>query len=52
MEMLFKTVYMNRPDTAKSIHTNTQILMYPKSANPNMPRCVGFALKPSSEGFF
>lgn len=29
----------------QSIHTNTQILMYPKSANPNTPCCVGFAVR-------
>lgn len=36
----------------QSIHTNSRILMYPKTANPNTLNCVGFALKPSSEGFF
>ena len=29
----------------QSIHTNTRTLMYPKTANPNTPRCVGFAVR-------
>ena len=29
----------------QSTHTNSRILMYPKTGNPNTPSCVGIAHK-------